>query len=1853
MKKLTKKIISLFAGITFAISFLFGASMLTNPMKANAEETLTIDSSLRVQMKEGAAVRIGTTPETGDQAIRFQTYVKKSYFDTLVNPETGIYVIPKDLLTGELTNETPMAKRIPSQVCASESDTHYLYNSVLYDIPENSYGRDIVARAYVKSGSTYVWAGNAQVRSLSYVASAALEDGKDASGEAFGSTEILYLQNYVDKALKSFSVNDDSYTMTVGETLTVSTTITPVYAEDDLSNLKVIYSTDNQAVVTVENGALVAKSAGVAMITAKLGSRTDTFTVFVKGENQDLFMTNSNWSLDVSIPTGYNVTSITCDGENWGTNPASLAIADTLVADTTKHGEKVATVNVSNGSKNYAIEIPVTLVTDVISSAADFAKVQVANTSSAIYGYYVLTGDITGGITAGGGGRMQPTDDGVNGFRGTFDGRGHTITSNSLGGGLFCALGRDAVIKNTTFICNSIAQNGWASFLACYAIGAKVEDVTFNFSGITGADAGKKGLIFEMGARDCAFNNVIVNITGNASTLFGGHTNNYIGFNANQHNFWNTKCTFTNTTINLMTADSSLSMLGEGWIASAAWSGTGTVTQFIADGCTTAAGATTERVEGVTISKVEVRTETLDYTQEIYLMAKLQMIDLGEYADYAIASIKLGNYNFGTNPAKLAVSDAFKADKANHGEQNLIIEAQKGADKVELIVPVIFVTDTVSTMEQLLALQPKNYNTCVYGYYVLTDDIGSLDTAVKGYEMNVDAESNNGFMGTIDGRGHTISLTVANATHQFGLFAKLKNATIRNVTFDCADMYTLWATALLARTITNTKFENTTFNFRNVTVTDGGTTYGLLAEYGLLNSTFDNVHFIVNADKPMSLLGARYLGFEGNIFTDCTVSLLGAELNQIGHTANGTVYTTYDGITIQDVVERVETLSYTQDIVMTTEKPALNLGAYADYDISSIAYGDYDLGTDINALAISNALREDFQNHGVGKTIVVKASKYADVVSINVPVTFITFKISTANDFKAVQLSQDNVQEEIYGYYVLANDITSTSALVAGGQDSNDAAKDGTWGFRGTLDGRNHTITAPASSRGLFGAMGSGAVVKDLTFTIPSINQAEWAVSVLGRSVVGVKFENVVFNVSNITTDNVKGLIGERTVRDCDFINVDFNVDGVVKQLFPSGINNWIGFNANQQNYPNTLCTFTNCTLNLLTADSSVGMLGAGYDGSKTVTYQPTGVELKDGEQVVGGITLRDNTTGTYLLRNNTSPYTIVVPAMLTTELGYAKDELIRFFKEATGVTLEAITDTYLTHTTDGTYISLGTTKAATTAGLSVPTLKRDGAYIKTQDKTIYILGGSDVGVLNGVYTFLGELFGYEQYYKDCYALDTSLKVIELSNYNITNNPDIDYRGSGGITYTFGMKDGYVATTDDTMYSYRLGSTDAYWRHIMPVIHAADSSREAADHNSLYYFPVSMYKESNPEFYSNNSTFDENSWGGINAQLCYTARGNAAGTYNMMTTLAAERIQASLIKNVGNKQYTTVQLGMEDCYQTCTCAGCNAIISQYGAISATVIIFLNDVAVKVNNWMASNPQYARDLQYMFFAYNEFQRPPTTFPAISDGVKIVPFVALSHIDYDKAINDTTTRNTTALGTISNNMLYGWLKTWGDFAKENGSKAWAWSYGAFIHDYFVFVDSYTFYGQFFKALNEYGYEMAIVQQHSAQRGADTAFFAMNLYLTNALAWDSSLDINTLIDNYMEAMYMDAADEMKSLFAKWKSIYASRLSNVESANGKPASKLNKSDVDALFDILDSAYEAIAHYETTNPALYAKLKAHIDMEWLAPAKLAVTGSFAWRYKLSGDYNTIASKFETLCDQFGIVALGERATIDSTIEGL
>lgn len=166
----------------------------------------------------------------------------------------------------------------------------------------------------------------------------------------------------------------------------------------------------------------------------------------------------------------------------------------------------------------------------------------------------------------------------------------------------------------------------------------------------------------------------------------------------------------------------------------------------------------------------------------------------------------------------------------------------------------------------------------------------------------------------------------------------------------------------------------------------------------------------------------------------------------------------------------------TQKLLLTEGNPALNLVGVGDYaGVESIMFGEYNLGTDISALVISDELKADTARHG--KQVIVVTVKDADngTHEVRVPVTFITKEITSAAEFRAIQPS--SATKGVYGYYVLTADIEDNDLTTL--PYVGDWAE--TTGFFGTFDGQGHTISAGARGMGgLFGIL-RGATIKNLT----------------------------------------------------------------------------------------------------------------------------------------------------------------------------------------------------------------------------------------------------------------------------------------------------------------------------------------------------------------------------------------------------------------------------------------------------------------------------------------------------------------------------------------------------------------------------------------------------------------------------------------------------------------------------------------------------------------------------------------------------------------------------------------------------
>ena len=137
--------------------------------------------------------------------------------------------------------------------------------------------------------------------------------------------------------------------------------------------------------------------------------------------------------------------------------------------------------------------------------------------------------------------------------------------------------------------------------------------------------------------------------------------------------------------------------------------------------------------------------------------------------------------------------------------------------------------------------------------------------------------------------------------------------------------------------------------------------------------------------------------------------------------------------------------------------------------------------------------------------------------------------IRTVADLDVLKIK--TINESIYGYYVLGSDIDMKNAKLSQDLTGQPGYWEGGFGFRGTFDGRNHTISDfIAGANGLFGNIGKGAIIKDVNFANVSCNN-DYLSAVLARTIVGAELNNVsigVIGFAGNTHDN--GLLASRYI---------------------------------------------------------------------------------------------------------------------------------------------------------------------------------------------------------------------------------------------------------------------------------------------------------------------------------------------------------------------------------------------------------------------------------------------------------------------------------------------------------------------------------------------------------------------------------------------------------------------------------------------------------------------------------------------------------------------------------------------------
>ena len=298
-----------------------------------------------------------------------------------------------------------------------------------------------------------------------------------------------------------------------------------------------------------------------------------------------------------------------------------------------------------------------------------------------------------------------------------------------------------------------------------------------------------------------------------------------------------------------------------------------------------------------------------------------------------------------------------------------------------------------------------------------------------------------------------------------------------------------------------------------------------------------------------------------------------------------------DSVTVADEVKNLVTEVTTanvdglQEVVLgnaTTYN--ISLGDYSSATVIKSSLGGVKVAYADGALTLKDEFKANTQKHGnqTFTAIVVKDGKY---YSVNANILVVTKEITTLDELKdAVTLNEDFVK---YGYYRLKNDL-STNKFISYGFVGNVGTTpiwktSGAYGFRGTLDGGNHSITAQWNGTGLFGVLGNDAVVRDITLVHTNYQSSQM---ILGYSMIGTTLENVTINVSgagaaNMPANAVGGLLTAIYSYSSELIDVKINAaNTAIDTLFGNG--KYYGYPTDY-----TKNTFENCVVN---AKSLVGL---------------------------------------------------------------------------------------------------------------------------------------------------------------------------------------------------------------------------------------------------------------------------------------------------------------------------------------------------------------------------------------------------------------------------------------------------------------------------------------------------------------------------------------------------------------------------------------------------------------------------------------------------------------------------------------
>jgi hypothetical protein len=352
--------------------------------------------------------------------------------------------------------------------------------------------------------------------------------------------------------------------------------------------------------------------------------------------------------------------------------------------------------------------------------------------------------------------------------------------------------------------------------------------------------------------------------------------------------------------------------------------------------------------------------------------------------------------------------------------------------------------------------------------------------------------------------------------------------------------------------------------------------------------------------------------------------------------------------------------------------------------------------------------------------------------------------------------------------------------------------------------------------------------------------------------------------------------------------------------------------------------------------------------------------------------------------------------------------------------------------------------------------LKEDGFHLVCNKTRIAISSAGGKGVIYGVVTLLEKYLGVDYFSEFEYHLPKEKNIL-LPQIDLTDNPTFRYRQ----TQNYAIK-------TDSLYTlwFRLDQPTemfaaGYWVHTFDRL-----------------LPSAVYGKSHPEYYS---YFNGERHPGKASQWCLAN--------DTVFDIVSNRID-SIFKMHPDKHIISVSQN-DGNFTNCTCERCKATDDHEGALSGSVITFVNKLAKRFP-----------EKEFSTLAYLYTMNPPKY-------AKPLPNVNIMLCDIDCNREVSLTENESGRNFMKA------LKGWSSISNN----IFVWDYGINFDNYLSPFPNFHIMQDNIRLFKKYHATMHF-SQVSATRGGD--FSEMRTYLVAKLMWNPELNMDSLMKHFLNGYY-----------------------------------------------------------------------------------------------------------------------------------